>query len=103
MPNGFPYHRHSSKRQSFDIKRVDIIGACIMIAAITLIITAFEQVSNFVPWVSAKVLAPLLISILAMVVFLVYERSITLQSTEHPEPVFPWRFCQSRVMMGLLM
>lgn len=103
MPNGFPYHRHDSTRHSVDVKMLDVVGAGIMIAAITLLITAFGQVSNFVPWASAKFLAPMVVSVLSLGVFLAYERFISLGPTDGPEPVFPWHFCQSRVIMGLLM
>lgn len=74
-----------------------------MLVALTLLITGFEEASNFMPWISAQVLAPILVSLLAWVAFLSYERAVTSRGNNRPEPVFPWRFCTSRVIMGILM
>jgi hypothetical protein len=85
---------------SFDFKRLDLVGAGLMLVAVTLLITGFEKASDFSPWTSAGVLAPIIISGVAWVLFLVYEKQVTPAS--HPvEPVFPWRFCTSRTIIGL--
>jgi hypothetical protein len=44
-----------------------------------------------------------LVSIPTCISFLFYERLVTIKHDGAPEPVFPWRFCRSRVIMGILM
>jgi hypothetical protein len=82
---------------------VDGIGAGLMLATFTLLITGFEQASNFIPWRSAEVLTPILVAVPLLIAFLLYERYITRKTSGLVEPVFPWRFCTSRVIMGVLM
>ncbi|KAF2248052.1 putative multidrug resistance protein fnx1 [Trematosphaeria pertusa] len=102
MPNRFPYHGGSTKAKPTDLRNIDTVGAALMLVALTLLITGFEEASNFMPWISAQVLAPILVSLLAWVAFLSYERAVTSRGNNRPEPVFPWRFCTSRVIMGIL-
>ncbi|KAF2736979.1 putative multidrug resistance protein fnx1 [Polyplosphaeria fusca] len=101
MPTNFPYHGRSTRKHIRDRRKLDLIGAGSMLAGITLLITGFEEASNFAPWTSARVLGPLLISLPAWIGFLATERQVTLSGSDRPEPVFPWRFCASRVVMGV--
>jgi hypothetical protein len=101
MPNGFPNHGRPIGKKRSGLRAVDAIGASLMLASITLLITGFEEASNFSPWKSAQVLALILISIPCIVAFILYERRVTIKDNNEPEPVFPWRFCIDRVVMGL--
>ncbi|KAF2643545.1 putative multidrug resistance protein fnx1 [Massarina eburnea CBS 473.64] len=103
LPKNFPHHGESHEKTSRDLKSIDTIGAALMLTAIILLITGFEEASNFSPWSSAEVLAPMLISMVVWIAFFFFERMLTLRATEFPEPVFPWRFCTSRVIMGIFM
>ncbi|ORY12828.1 putative multidrug resistance protein fnx1 [Clohesyomyces aquaticus] len=103
VPNHFPYHGRPETIRKSNIRNVDFIGAGLLLVALTLLITGFENASDFSPWTSARVLAPILLSIPFCVIFIFYERWITLKDGVHPEPVFPWRFCKSRVIMGLFL
>lgn len=103
MPDNFPRHNCDTRSKSVNLQNVDFIGAGLMLAALTLIITGFEEASNFSPWTSAKVLAPILISAPLWIAFLIYERSVTLKDNNKPEPVFPWRFCASRIIIGIML
>ncbi|ORY17866.1 putative multidrug resistance protein fnx1 [Clohesyomyces aquaticus] len=100
MPKGFPRHDHPGSRPP-QHRRTDLIGAFLMLLALTLVITGFEEASNFSRWTSAVVLAPLIISALAWMMFLGYERYITVNDTES-EPVFPWRFCTNGAIVGIM-
>ena len=102
IPNGFPYHGCSVKRASFHIQTIDVIGASLMLIPMMLIIVGFEEASNLAPWISANFLAPLLISIPCWLVFLAYERRITLSNSASAEPVLPWRLIQNRVVLGII-
>ncbi|KAF2471879.1 putative multidrug resistance protein fnx1 [Lindgomyces ingoldianus] len=101
IPTNFPYHGQHSRKRSSHIRNVDMIGASLMLITLTLLITGFEEASDFSPWVSAEVLVPILLSIPFLVMFLFYERWVTLKGDDRPEPIFPWRFCKSRVIMGI--
>ncbi|KAF2690332.1 putative multidrug resistance protein fnx1 [Lentithecium fluviatile CBS 122367] len=100
MPNNFPNHGRRIQKKP-GLRTVDAIGASLMLASITLLITGFEEASNFSPWKSAQVLALILVSIPCILAFLFYERMVTIKDKTGPEPVFPWRFCVNRVVMGL--
>lgn len=102
IPNDFPYHGRHDQKKRVGLRSIDTIGATLMLATITLLITGFEEASNFEPWRSAQVLAPILISGPFLVAFLFYERFLTLKRNSTLEPVFPWRFCTSKVIMGIL-
>lgn len=100
IPNGFPHHGKPKKtvKEKSKFGRLDIIGTTSLLVFIMLLIVGLEGVSEFEPWVSARVLAPILISVVALAVFLWYERLITMR--ERPEPVYPWRFVVDRVIMA---
>ncbi|KAF2657865.1 putative multidrug resistance protein fnx1 [Lophiostoma macrostomum CBS 122681] len=101
LPRDFPYMGDTSHTCSLQFRRLDVIGAGLMLVAVTLLITGFEEASDFSPWTSAGVLAPIVVSGVAWILFLVYERHVT-PAKRATEPVFPWRFCTSRTIVGLL-
>lgn len=73
-----------------------------MVASITLLMVGFEEASNMAPWISARFLAPVLVSIPCSLAFILYERQVTVFESKNKDPVFPWRFFCSRVMMGVI-
>ncbi|KAI8943272.1 hypothetical protein NX059_001292 [Plenodomus lindquistii] len=99
MPNNLP--RTSQGKHKFSFRKLDLVGAGAMLVGVTLLIVGFEEASDFAPWTSARVLAPLLVSLVAWLAFVWNERRVTLRKSGLPEPVFPWRFCVSRVVMGI--
>lgn len=101
LPNAFPYHG-LPKRAAVPLRHIDFGGFLLMIASITLLMVGFEEASNSAPWISARFLAPVLISIPCWLAFIVYERQVTVSGAKGQEPVFPWRFCYDRVMMGVI-
>ncbi|PSN70502.1 hypothetical protein BS50DRAFT_599082 [Corynespora cassiicola Philippines] len=58
---------------------------------ITLLITGFEEASNFRPWRSTQVLAPIVASVPFLLAFLLHERFMTLKKSGTIQPIFPWR------------
>jgi hypothetical protein len=73
-----------------------------LLVATTLLVTVLEEANRDYQWRSAFTITLFVISGLTWMVFLAWERRVTLYS-EHVEPVFPWRFIQSRVWLGILL
>ena len=105
MPSKFPHHGQPNKAQRVSMesfKRVDFPGVGLLLAATVLLVAALEEAGTLYPWKSAYVITLLTISGLLWIVFLLWERKVTLAENIR-EPVFPWRFLQSRVWIGMLM
>ena len=110
MPNGFPHHGDprtprsdtvgAFSKTTFD--RVDFLGAFMLLIATLFLVAALEEAGNRYPWRSAFVIVLLTISGFAWIAFLWWERRVTLHSGAQ-EPVFPWRFIQSRIWLGMLL
>lgn len=112
VPTNFPYHglpemsyKTHTLRQSFSrsqLRRVDFLGTALLLVATTLLVAALEEAGGQYDWNSAFVIACLTISGLSWVAFLAWSWKIT-RAEGDMEPIFPWRFLQSRVRMGMLM
>lgn len=101
LPANFPYHDSQLPRKPLSLRRIDFLGALLLLAAMTLHITGFQQAANLYEWTSAEVLAPLLVSAFFWVAFLTSQWYVT-KPQRGRDPVFPWRFCQNRVVMGII-
>ena len=110
IPNGFPFHgKPRSERPnagrlftSQSLQRLDVIGASLLLIATVFLVAALEEAGLRSPWKSPFVISLLVISGLGWIIFLFWERRVTLRSGIQ-EPIFPWRFIQSRVWMGMLL
>lgn len=112
MPNGFPHHgvqreeRSSSTRVSGGrfLQRLDLVGAILLLIATLFLVAALEEADVNYPWKSAFVITLLTISGLCWIAFLIWSRRITQRErSQLREPVFPWRFVQNRVLVGMLL
>ncbi|GAW24967.1 hypothetical protein ANO14919_145640 [Xylariales sp. No.14919] len=83
-------------------KNLDILGAVLLLGACLLLSTGLQQASIGYAFNSAFVLPLLAVSAVFAVAFVVWEWHITTQR-EQPQPVFPWRFFQSRIRMGIIL
>lgn len=81
---------------------MDFLGAAMLLTATLLFVAALEEAGAKYPWKSAYVISLLTLSGILWLLFLVWERKVTLTATTQ-EPVFPWRFVQSRVWVGMLL
>ncbi|KUJ19543.1 MFS multidrug transporter-like protein [Mollisia scopiformis] len=81
-------------------QRIDFFGALLLLGASTLLVTAFQQAAVGVSFSSAKVVPLLVISGLMWIGFVIWQWFITTRR-QNPEPVFPWRFLASRIVMGM--
>ncbi|KAJ5578744.1 MFS general substrate transporter [Penicillium hispanicum] len=108
LPNGFPHHnlrrKSSSFRESFQkaFRRIDILGSFLLVAATVLLVTGLDEADEQFAWRSGFTIAVLTISGVLWILFVVWERWVTL-NTGTREPVFPWRFFQNRVWMAMLL
>ena len=83
-------------------QRIDGIGTILLLISTLFLVAALEEAGIEFPWKSAFVIALLVISGLSVMCFALWERKITTMDT-HQEPIFPWRFAKSRVLMGMLL
>jgi hypothetical protein len=110
IPSNFPHQGHPGYRtrnvtaiiSKATFGRVDFLGAGILLAATLLFVAALEEAGKTYPWRSAFVISLLTISGILWIVFLAWERRLTRDTTAQ-EPVFPWRFVQSWVWIGMIL
>ncbi len=108
FPRGFPNNTNEEEKKTISTrlralaKRVDYLGAVLLLTASVLLVVGLENAGLRHPWRSAVVAAPLTISGTSWIMFLVWERRLTLAADER-EPVMPWRFFNRRLPFGLLL
>ncbi|PVI00423.1 MFS multidrug transporter-like protein [Periconia macrospinosa] len=86
---------------SESLRKVDVLGSFTLLGASILLSTGLQQAEVGFSWHSAVVLSLILSSIPFIAVFLVWEWFVTTRR-EAPEPVFPWRFIQNRIRIGMI-
>uniref|UniRef100_A0A8H7NQR2 Major facilitator superfamily (MFS) profile domain-containing protein n=1 Tax=Bionectria ochroleuca TaxID=29856 RepID=A0A8H7NQR2_BIOOC len=101
IPANFPFHNSPDAQKRISLRQADFLGAVLLLAGMTLYITGFEQAASLHAWTSVQVLPLLLVSAFFWMAFLASQWYVTTRDGG-PDPVFPWRFCQSRVVMGLI-
>ena len=107
MPHRFPHlSDHQDRSRTTPnvqaIKRVDFLGAFLLLAASILLISALEEGGTEYSWASSVVISLLSLSVMLWIVFLCWERHLgSRQSTQ--EPVLPWRLLNDRFVMGFLL
>ncbi|KNG88688.1 hypothetical protein ANOM_003111 [Aspergillus nomiae NRRL 13137] len=110
LPNRFPnHHVPRDERTSFSIqksifqtfRKVDMLGSSMLLVATVCLVAALEEANQAYEWKSPFTIVMLVISGVTWVLFLAWERQVTLTSTQ-VEPVFPWRFVHNRVWVGML-
>jgi hypothetical protein len=82
--------------------RLDLLGAVLLLGACLLLTTGLEQAAMGYQWTSAFVLPLLIASGPFAIAFFGWQWFSTTRRS-HPEPVFPWRFCQSRIRFGTIL
>ncbi|KAF2829410.1 MFS multidrug transporter-like protein [Ophiobolus disseminans] len=108
LPNGFPNHNCSRERPRSEsgfqkIRRLDLIGTLLLLTSSILLVTGLQQAGNPYRWDSPLIVTCLVLSALTWTSFFSWSRYATAQEQpEGREPVFPWRFVQSRVRIGML-
>jgi hypothetical protein len=116
MPSDFPYQGQSNSEHSSQhvyqsmgalfskntVKRVDFLGAGLLLIATTFIVAALEQAGHDYAWNSAFVITLMTISGIVWILFTLWERTASLTSKTR-EPVFPWRLMSNRIWIGMIL
>lgn len=113
IPSGFPKSLSPSPTNDMDLpkekvltkrnfKRIDVAGTLLLLSASVLLVAAFEEAAHGRDWDSGLVIAFLAVSVVLWIAFILWERRITLTEGLQ-EPIFPWRFLQSRVRIGMIL
>ncbi|KAI0376975.1 putative multidrug resistance protein fnx1 [Hypomontagnella monticulosa] len=102
LPNNFPNQGRRITRKPLDPRAIDFTGAFLMLAALALLVTGLEEAASLLAWTSTSTIVPLCASLVAWIAFLVSQWYAS-RPTSITQPVFPWTFCQDRVIGGLLL
>jgi hypothetical protein len=84
------------------LSRIDGLGFILLLAFCVFLVTGLEQAALGYPWTSGMVLALLVCASALLLPFFTWSWYVTSRRTS-PEPVFPWRFLQSRIRIGMLL
>jgi hypothetical protein len=85
------------------LKRLDLFGAMILIAAALLLTTGLLEGGSQWEWDSAPSIVLLIVSGILWLAFFWWERLVTMKKNWPQEPMFPWRFAHNRQLMGVLL
>lgn len=107
MPVGFPYRSEKSDKilQSFNmagVRRIDFLGAFLVLAASILFVSALEEGGTEYPWKSSVVLSLLCLSVVLWVLFFFWQKVASGRGDAH-EPILPWRLLTDRFTMGFML
>jgi hypothetical protein len=108
MPADFPHHNTKTKvstKEMFSVanlRRVDVIGAFLLLATSMLLVAALEEGGTQSDWKSPATLTPLILSIFLLIAFCFWERYLEFAKTLQ-EGVFPWRLATDRFCMGIML
>lgn len=106
LPTGFPNHGLGSSRvEKFSwllYKRVDFVGAGLLLSGSIFLVSALQEVANGRAWSSPLVVILLVFCVPLWTGFLCWEWFVTTRKHTQ-EPVLPWHFLTSRIRIGLIM
>ena len=111
FPANFPRHNYTelsgeprSISQIFTftfLKKVDFLGAILLLGGSIFLIAALQEVNNGESWNTPTIIVLLVLTGPLWIAFLAWERRIT-KAQSYIEPVFPWRFVEDPVWMGMI-
>jgi hypothetical protein len=84
------------------LEKIDFLGAFLLLAASVFLVAALENAGLRHPWKSGLVGGFIGLSGILWVTFMLWEWKVTRDNGVR-EPVFPWRFIQRRVSIGLFL
>ncbi len=110
LPSNFPIIDRKTTSTGAPIKvsiksvfaRIDFLGAFLLLGASVLLVAALENAGLRKPWKSPLVAAMLAVSGALWVVFLMWEWLVA-RKDSIMEPMFPTRFLEHRVVLGLML
>ncbi|KAF2791393.1 major facilitator superfamily MFS-1 [Melanomma pulvis-pyrius CBS 109.77] len=83
------------------LRRIDVLGGALMLGLCLLLSTGLQQAALGLSWASAYVLPLLIVAGISIIGFLAWSWYVTNRRI-WPEPIFPWRFIQNRVCLGMI-
>ncbi|KAF2804408.1 MFS general substrate transporter [Mytilinidion resinicola] len=84
------------------LRRLDVLGSIFLLGICILASTGFQQAALGYAWTSSFVLPLFLLVIPFIIAFFTWQWLVTTRF-KYPEPLLPWRFCQSRICLGMLL
>ena len=107
MPVSYPYRSEKSDKtlQAFNmagVKRIDFLGAFLVLAASILFVSALEEGGTEYPWKSVVVLSLLCLSVVLWILFFFWQKVASGRGDAN-EPILPWRLLTDRFTMGFLL
>jgi hypothetical protein len=102
VPRDFPYQGLVDQARNRSLRSLDLLGAFLLISALVLLVSGLEEAVTLLEWNTMTTLFPLCVSILVWFAFFgsQYRNS---RPQSQVDPLFPWRFLQNRVMVGLVL
>ena len=110
LPPNYPFHglpsssyqvlKWREKLSKEQIGRIDVPGTIALVSATVFLVAALEEANSQYTWGSTFVVISLVVSCISWAAFFTWSWWTT-GSAALREPVFPWRFIQSRVCIGL--
>ncbi|ORX97750.1 MFS multidrug transporter-like protein [Clohesyomyces aquaticus] len=83
------------------LRRVDACGSLLLLGSCVLSATGLQQAATGDQWNSPAVLGLLVCTAPLIALFFIWQWYVTTRQSII-EPVFPWRFCQSRIRVGMI-
>lgn len=109
MPTHFPNLDNLTVRLTFrtkisraSLRRLDILGAVLLLFSSALIVFAFEEVGSRYSWKSPVILSTITIGGMLFVGFIVWEKLVD-RPRAAQEPIFPLRLMKDRMFSALVL
>ncbi|KAL8949772.1 MAG: hypothetical protein Q9222_004151 [Ikaeria aurantiellina] len=106
MPHDFPYmgspQYAKSRLTMASVRRVDFMGATILLAASVLLVAALEEGGTEYSWRSAAPIVLLILSVFAWIAFFVRERHQSKRRLEY-DSVLPWHLTTNRFWTSMIL
>jgi MFS family permease len=96
----FPPNFHminSEKTKMQELKELDYVGLVLYSAGLVLVLLAFTWAQGTYAWASAHVIAPLIVGVVTLVAFVLYEMYMPLK-----QPLLPLRLFKSRNLVAVV-
>ncbi|PSN72305.1 MFS general substrate transporter [Corynespora cassiicola Philippines] len=84
------------------LRRIDFVGFALLLGSCLFITTGLQQAAIGYAFGSAFVLPLLIFAGPFAAIFIFWQWILTTRRTS-PDPVFPWRFCQSRIRLAMIL
>ncbi|OJI85991.1 hypothetical protein ASPTUDRAFT_922461 [Aspergillus tubingensis CBS 134.48] len=111
LPTGFPYSARSrdsvlpSKlltRQSVLLRRVDVLGAFLVLATSVFLVAALQEGNYDFGWDSSSVIIFFVLSGISLPLFILWQWFLSRRNS-NCQPILPWRLLTNRVFMGTVL